>query len=60
VYSYCDAGHLVSRRCSDPAGACGTCAEIRRVQEEERRRVEELVRKHEMVMRAPLPPFSLA
>ncbi|KIY98958.1 NFX1-type zinc finger-containing protein 1 [Monoraphidium neglectum] len=42
VYSYCDAGHLVSRRCSDPAGACGTCAEIRRVQEEERRRVEEL------------------
>ena len=32
VYSFCPAGHLVSRRCSAPEAACATCVEIQRVQ----------------------------
>lgn len=43
VHSYCPAGHLVVRRCSQPDAPCHTCVELRRMEEEERSQLEALV-----------------
>ncbi len=43
VYSICDSGHLVTRLCCQPEGACKTCVEIRRVQEAEKQKLHKLV-----------------
>lgn len=44
VVEFCKQGHLIRRRCCEPEGPCGTCVVIRKVQDEERRRLADLVR----------------
>ena len=43
VYGTCDKGHLTLRGCSKQKGVCSTCIEIRKLQEEEKKKLARLV-----------------
>eukprot|EP00884_Botryococcus_braunii_P010997 jgi/Botrbrau1/1989/Bobra.0052s0031.1 len=44
-YEYCSKGHLVVRRCSQESVACGTCAELEKIDQKRRRDLEALEQK---------------